>query len=289
MYMLKADAKRIAWFLGLQRIVSFPRSFMAPPTITRPSRGLLASDLETASRGILPSRSDHTTSARSSGSKPSSLPMLKRAASPINVPGLTTVRRFVSATVSRSTSGLPPWRLVSNSNFTAKPPQALENHTEHKIAARQEFLTLKKINPFIGSLDNIGFRSKKPIPLAPIHASSLGQGFREFEPHSDTQPTTKANGEITFVPPHQLPSEDATGDQGPADQYPPASPDRDATTTAGDQSKRTKSSVSTLHIDGSALGRWTVQHLERALGKPATGMTGVDPRASIPRSRVAPF
>lgn len=45
----------------------------------------------------------------------------------------------------------------------------------------------------------------------------------------------------------------------------------------------------TLHIDGAALGRWTVQHLERTLGKPSAGMTGVDPRATIPRSRVAPF
>jgi hypothetical protein len=44
-----------------------------------------------------------------------------------------------------------------------------------------------------------------------------------------------------------------------------------------------------IHIDGSVLGRWAVQHLERALGKPATGMTGVDPRASPPRSHVSPF
>ena len=44
-----------------------------------------------------------------------------------------------------------------------------------------------------------------------------------------------------------------------------------------------------LHIDGTALGRWTVQHLVRTLGRPSTGMTGVDPRATLPRSRVAPF
>jgi hypothetical protein len=287
--MLKADAKRITWFLGLQRIVRFPRSFMAPPTITRPSRGLLASDLETASRGILPPRSDRTTSARSSGSKPSPLPMVRPAASLINVPGLTTVRRFVSATASPSTNGLSPWRLVSHSNFTAIPRQAFEKHTERKVAARQEFLTLKKKNQSIGSLDNIGFGSKKSIPLAPIHASSPGQSFRESELYPDMHPTARGNGETTFAPPHQLPSEDPTGDQGPADQYPSSSPARDATTTAGDQSKRIRPSVSTLHIDGSALGRWTVQHLERALGKPATGMTGVDPQATIPRSRVAPF
>lgn len=46
---------------------------------------------------------------------------------------------------------------------------------------------------------------------------------------------------------------------------------------------------STLYIDGHALGRWTMQHLERALGRAPSGMTGVDPRASIPRSRVSPF
>jgi hypothetical protein len=47
--------------------------------------------------------------------------------------------------------------------------------------------------------------------------------------------------------------------------------------------------VSTLHIDGSTLGRWAVRHMERTLGKPATGMTGVDPRAGLPRTHVSPF
>jgi hypothetical protein len=37
------------------------------------------------------------------------------------------------------------------------------------------------------------------------------------------------------------------------------------------------------------LGRWAIDHLERTLSKPASGMTGVDPRAMIPRSRVSPF
>jgi hypothetical protein len=45
----------------------------------------------------------------------------------------------------------------------------------------------------------------------------------------------------------------------------------------------------TLHLDGASLGRWTVDHLQRTLSKPASGMTGVDPRAVVPRSRVSPF
>jgi hypothetical protein len=45
----------------------------------------------------------------------------------------------------------------------------------------------------------------------------------------------------------------------------------------------------TLHIDGNALGRWMVEHFARTLARPASGMTGIDPRANAPRGRVAPF
>ncbi len=50
-----------------------------------------------------------------------------------------------------------------------------------------------------------------------------------------------------------------------------------------------KPQVATLHIDGTTLGRWAVQHLTRTLGGPAKGMTSVDPRSVVPRVRVAPF
>jgi hypothetical protein len=46
---------------------------------------------------------------------------------------------------------------------------------------------------------------------------------------------------------------------------------------------------SILHIDGAALGRWTLDHMTRTLSKPSMGLTCVDPRAAAPRSRVAPF
>ena len=44
-----------------------------------------------------------------------------------------------------------------------------------------------------------------------------------------------------------------------------------------------------LHIDGHALGQWAVEHLTRTLARPPTGITGIDPRASPPRTRVSPF
>jgi len=69
---------------------------------------------------------------------------------------------------------------------------------------------------------------------------------------------------------------------------PPAST---ASDHASDQSRHqgNRASSVTLHLDGSALGRWAVDHLERILSKPTAGMTGVDPRASSPRGRVSPF
>ena len=49
------------------------------------------------------------------------------------------------------------------------------------------------------------------------------------------------------------------------------------------------SSIATLHVDGAALGRWTIQHLTRVMSRPVSGITSVDPRSIIPRARVAPF
>lgn len=44
-----------------------------------------------------------------------------------------------------------------------------------------------------------------------------------------------------------------------------------------------------IHIDSTSLGRWTVEHLARILSRQPTGMTGIDPRISAPRSRLSPF
>jgi hypothetical protein len=44
-----------------------------------------------------------------------------------------------------------------------------------------------------------------------------------------------------------------------------------------------------LVLDGSVLGQWVVTHLEQELSRPQAGITGVDPRAAHPRSRLSPF
>jgi hypothetical protein len=45
----------------------------------------------------------------------------------------------------------------------------------------------------------------------------------------------------------------------------------------------------TLQFDGTALGRWVVDHLARTLSRSPSGMTGVDPRVIAPRSKLTPF
>jgi len=45
----------------------------------------------------------------------------------------------------------------------------------------------------------------------------------------------------------------------------------------------------TIHLDSTSLGRWTVEHLAWTLSREPTGMTGIDPRISAPRSRLSPF
>lgn len=63
------------------------------------------------------------------------------------------------------------------------------------------------------------------------------------------------------------------------DRQPPSDENSEARQNAG----------ATLHLDGAALGRWTIQHIERALARPSNGMTGVDPRATMPRGHISPF
>jgi hypothetical protein len=58
---------------------------------------------------------------------------------------------------------------------------------------------------------------------------------------------------------------------------------------AGHNAMGNPGGLSTLHIDGSALGRWAISHIERALTKPSAGISSVDARMISPQSRISPF
>jgi hypothetical protein len=286
--MVKADAKRLTWFLGLQRLWHFPKFFMAPPAYSRRGRGLMAVDLETTGGHVRSSRGERAISTRSNGFRAPSLSQLNRAASPFDSSGLTTVLRFAGAAASDSTKKLSSWRAVSNSPLVVKSAQFFEKHAGNRSAAGRESSTPQESSRLTDGSGDPGRRPEKAASLAPIHVFSISQHPGNFEDYPDPTPIATGAGEIAFGRPRFLPGEQPTLNQGFADQDQSPSSGRNGTADGG-QPRRGGPAVATLHIDGSALGRWAVQHLERALGKPATGMTGVDPRATIPRSRVAPF
>jgi hypothetical protein len=286
--MLKADAKRIAWFLSLGRILHFPRFFLAPPTIVRPGRGFVAFDPETASRGGTPPQSEHATLARPSGVRPPSLSTISAATSSIDRTSPTNILRVVRANACKPVSSFSPWRSISNFGPVAKQKQVSEKYNWHQSAVRLEFAIPRDRNRLIDGSREPRTVSQVTTPFAPIHVSTPDQRLAKFEPYRDPAPIDAGTGEINFERPPFLPHEQPALTQGSAGRYQSASMIGNGTAERN-QPQRSRPTVATLHIDGAALGRWTVQHLERALGKPATGMTGVDPRATIPRSRVAPF
>lgn len=63
----------------------------------------------------------------------------------------------------------------------------------------------------------------------------------------------------------------------------------DLASSRDDTPARAKAKPLRLHIDGHALGQWAIEHLTQTLGGPPSGITGIDPRAAPPRSRVSPF
>jgi hypothetical protein len=162
-----------------------------------------------------------------------------------------------------------------------------ETHIGVRPAADGERLGPQKRHLPIVSFVHASSGSRKSTALAPSLSRSDVQHFPEPE-RDQPQRRTVAGADDVFRRQRRLfANEQPQSTQRVAGDQTPWSPDREA--TAASEPQRRKSGVSTIHIDGSALGRWTVQHLERALSKPTTGMTGVDPRAAVPRSRVAPF
>jgi len=107
--MPRADPKRIAWFLNLQRVLRFPKYFMAPLAIFRPRRSLLASEAEITETGVPSSRRESTSPTRSRRLSALPLPMLNQAISPTDNPGLTNALRIVGGGENPHISGDVRW------------------------------------------------------------------------------------------------------------------------------------------------------------------------------------
>lgn len=160
-------------------------------------------------------------------------------------------------------------------------------------AARQQQSAL----PFIKSRFHLHNESKlsfgpdadgglaSTLPVAPLTSNSIrNQG--------SLQPVAKRANVLPVAT--SFPGDDfrSSGDQvwqshaNSSDQNERSSTETNA---LGGNVRTNTGGAATIHLDGAALGRWTIQHVEQALSKSTNSMTGVDPRATMPRGHVSPF
>ena len=105
------------------------------------------------------------------------------------------------------------------------------------------------------SLKQLGRRTDQ-LQLAPL------EGRRSQLPHRIGDSVTPAGVRREY-------------DDGPVGEVSTGSLGRDL---KGMSSQDFEQSIGTLHLDGAALGRWVMNHLENSLGGPQRGPTGIDPR-----------
>jgi hypothetical protein len=286
--MFKADSRRISWFLGLQRVLQFPKYFLAPPKALRPRQGSEYSNFEATPGGVQSLPSEHPPSTRPTCFRAVTLPMLRRV--PPRAVSLSKIR--LRHQVERSEAAPPRGTSRQRDNqdlpWTAVTRGISEGSTPPRGAVGQRLPTLDQGHGTIANPRDWLPSSTMSASLAPNSVPISGPELREPQGVSvltRADPRTRA---VFGSDPHHALSQQSSSAQDITSQYQTSSGDS-VGPTRRDQPQQSGPAISTLHIDGSALGRWTVQHLERALGKPSTGMTGVDPRATLPRSRIAPF
>jgi len=284
----QVHASRIAWFLALQRVLRFPQYFLAPPAMrVKPGAGVphdvpneRVSIRSPVIAGLSPARfRRHSTFVIPKGSR---LTPASHIVGPGRLAGST--REMATASPSR----VAPWTFA-----TPSAPVATPGLLERSVVGSQSkpewnsgISRIRMSPPFISQMGPTfsgGTAALSPVPLGSARNEPNGV-HAVADLFSTVRNSVHAvTGPASFAPIDQGPTRQSPDSQSQISSAIPRGAPGDGQTTGH------KPAVSILHIDGAALGRWAVDHFERALGKPVTGMTGIDPRATLPRGRVAPF
>jgi hypothetical protein len=286
-FMHTAHAKRIAWFLKFQQILHFPKYPLAP--------------LRTRLRGRIPSIDgfdfgaprtlDKIVQSLSTG-RPKRSPELYRHQSwisPKAIPSVHTgVKSRVAAVNIMGTSGIPGIHQAMLISTSTVRQEGLSRGFRRQKESLEP--STPDESPLPGSagepdIERAAAPGRKPYLARP---SSYDASISlDPQPRETYRPTRPRGDPLLRVEP---PAIKHTAEAEPvADETCQPAPDAPGYPSEGATESRKAAQTATIHIDGSVLGRWTTQHLERVLGRPATGMTGVDPRSSAPRSRISPF
>jgi hypothetical protein len=283
---LASSAKRVAWFLALRRVLQFPAYPMAPLLVRHQPRriGAFESAPLIDRLGLMSER------------QPSS--SLSRQRHPLaTLMGIGNQNSAQNEVANDLTRLAPMSQTRWLSKFSASQHQVALNRAISS-AGNPVFpnnpLPFLQANPFEAREGRNDTLTARVYPLGA--GTGLSFAFHQVSPANGRYPqpgpwrppvaghlsSPLSPGRISG--PLEGQTETAQGFHAQAGLAPTVSQQ----TASEDRNRSISLRSSTLHLDGSALGRWAVDHLQRTLSKPATGMTGVDPRAVIPRSRVSP-
>jgi len=284
---IRADGARIAWYVNLQRILNFQTQSIAP------LKRLVGSRLEGLRSPEVFTPPIRTHTMEISRFVPPNRCMAEL--SPVHRPRT----RLHGDTGLLSVRNLLPM-LLANSVFEAS--QHKTSPTSNPILSRTQVVRRSPMPPLAGSQNEPTDPPTRRKPENLAFGNALRRSRLSLAPPSHDISVMHRNGGTTnHLDRHAaiatsdtiLETAPVSGaglsfySRNPANHAQIASENPGGAPTNGENPGR--SNVSTIHIDGSVLGRWAIQHLENTLGTPTTGMTAVDPRANVPRSRIAPF
>ncbi len=284
-----ANAKRIAWSLSLQQIMDFPKHFLAPTAFASSRRRMHGLKPDAEGSTVSPRYVMTFQEAKSRGTGQSPTQGWQRPTPPASFVARAEVRNLRSENFTGSLSRAIGWRSDISSAPSSKPIKPIVVYNRQSRAPNR-----------LPEIANRPIRSMHAAPgsaLAPQHILSDGPEMRsnarlrtgnpglETAQNSNLGNTTEQD---VWQTAGSLPAE-FRGSESSLARESSDSSEGSSSERGISGAQKSQPTVTMLHIDGAVLGRWAIQHLERALGRPTSGMTGVDPRATVARSRVAPF
>jgi hypothetical protein len=283
-----AIAKRIGWFLYLQRVLEFPKYFWAPQPAPLRRRSSTRDDFSAHRSGNVGIAEEPFFAA--TPGHISALEYLR----PRTLSRTTASPDILSDRMTALTTIMKIFRHVqaqsafwSDRTFMKSTRAQLENVSQSKILGLEYTRALRRQRVRHGEADGLTTSGRRFAVSQKLRfPGAADPGAPQFGMAQSRSANVGVEAILRVQPPPRQDMTDSGQLTGEGNQSCPRGPDR--ASGYGSQ-QRTSAAASTLHLDGSVLGRWAIQHLERTLGKPAAGMTGVDPRASLPRSRVSPF
>jgi hypothetical protein len=287
--MYTASGNRIARFLRLQRILHFPKYFLAPPAPLRRPKLVAGAPAPDGPAVLRSSPGQHAILTMRHTVAPE-YQLAKILHGPITWLASSAIRARAAAPAA-NVVGRPIARGVSSDDRPRLAGVAIhKSHMSVVASSRQDGSNarspLRPNDAVASSLGAIQGHRSAGEALVPPRSAARSVPWLHVPGRISTRATTEA---LLRTPPPSSQAAEIDGSRQFSDMGTSSRTISQELDRSKEQQPHSTLPPSNVYIDGAVLGRWAIQHLERVLARPATGMTGVDPRASLPRGRVSPF